>query len=120
MQRKFPFFSLGAIVLLIVSLMISSSKVERLENEVTVLHSQAASRAEIIILEKDIRELREKVYTNDFKNTMFSTRITALEARKDEVTVEDMKQFASNLDDVLNNFNDRIKNLETDQAKRKF
>ena len=120
MKGKFPFFSFGIIILLIVSLFNSSSKVERLEREVTVLRSQAASRAEVMILNRDINEVREKVYAYEFKSTMVSVKITALENRKDEVTTKDMEQFAANLDEVLNNFNDRIKSLETAELKRKF
>jgi hypothetical protein len=111
---------IATLVVLAVAVMLLSLVVLDLAAEVTVLRSQAASHADITLMDRDMHQMRGVVADVEFKSGDLSVRTSALEAKKPEVTTVEMQEFSTEISDAFNNLDARVQNLEVDSAKKRF
>lgn len=87
-------------------------RVEVTEREVTVLRAQAASHAEIMLLDRDIGSLSVRAAQLEQWHAALEVRLTVLEETPPDVTVAKMIVFSDNIADQFLGDEARIDKLE--------
>jgi hypothetical protein len=111
---------IASLAILTVLVVILANEVVTLNAKVVIIQAQSASHAEIMVLDRDIRQLRDRVGDLEFKQSAFDTKLTLIDKRQPEVTEEDMKSFASDINTAYKDLESRVHTLEQLDMLQKF